>query len=175
VLRALLAAIEDDLRGRRDRALLLVGFAGALRRSELAAIHLADIERTDQGFRLTLARSKGSQAAAAGGIAEGSVFCRIWSPPAAPDGPPALPALGTEALTPRSIARIIQARAAAAGFAPREFAGHSLKRGALTTGMERGAHAAQLRRLGRHKTFDVLGEYLEFGNLFDQHQLSDVL
>jgi len=42
VLRELLAPIPDDLRGHRDRALLLVGFAGALRRSELAAITLAD-------------------------------------------------------------------------------------------------------------------------------------
>jgi hypothetical protein len=45
----------------RDRALLLVGFAGALRRSELAAILRGDLERTDQGYELTLKRSKGSQ------------------------------------------------------------------------------------------------------------------
>ena len=41
--------------------------------------------------------------------------------------------------------------------------------------MEAGAHAAQLKRLGRHKSFDVLGEYLEFGNLFDNHPLGAVL
>jgi hypothetical protein len=82
---------------------------------------------------------------------------------------------GQAPLTPRSIARIVQARAAAAGFAPREFAGHSLKRGALSAGMAAGAHAAQLKRLGRHKSFDVLGEYLEFGNLFDGHPLRDLL
>ena len=68
------------------------------------------------------------------------------------------PTVGTEAITPRSIARIVQARAAAVGFTPRDFGGHSLKRGALTTGMERGAHPAQLKRLGRHKSFDVLGK-----------------
>ena len=45
----MLAPIPDDLRGLRDRALLLVGFAGALRRSELAAILLGDLEHTDQG------------------------------------------------------------------------------------------------------------------------------
>jgi hypothetical protein len=115
----------------------------------------------------------------AAAIAEGSVFRRIWLPPAAPDGsaagPPSLPAIGTEPLTPRSIARMVQARAAAAGFAGHELGGHSLKRGALSTGMQAGAHAAQLKRLGRHKSFDVLGEYLEFGNLFDGHALRDVL
>ena len=199
VLRELLAPIPDDVRGLRDRALLLVGFAGALRRSELAAILLGDLERTDQGYELTLKRSKGSQTEAvlvplpygktelcpvralarwldAAAITAGPVFRRIWLPPqAAPDAPPPLPAIGTEPLTPRSIARIVQARAAAAGFAGREFGGHSLKRGALSTGMQAGAHAAQLKRLGRHKSFDVLGEYLEFGNLFEGHPLSGVL
>jgi integrase len=199
VLRELLAPIPDDLRGLRDRALLLVGFAGALRRSELAAILLGDLDRTDQGYELTLKRSKGSQTEAvlvplpygrtelcpvraltrwldAAAITEGPVFRRIWLPPqATPDAPPALPAIGAETLTPRSIARIVQVRAAAAGFSAREFGGHSLKRGALSTGMQAGAHAAQLKRLGRHKSFDVLGEYLEFGNLFEGHPLSGVL
>lgn len=199
VLRELLAPIPDDVRGLRDRALLLVGFAGALRRSELAAILLGDLERTDQGYELTLKRSKGSQTEAVlvplpygktelcpvralarwldtAAITAGPVFRRIWLPPqAASDAPPPLPAIGTEPLTPRSIARIVQARAAAAGFAGREFGGHSLKRGALSAGMAAGAHAAQLKRLGRHKSFDVLGEYLEFGDLFEGHPLSGVL
>jgi len=199
VLRELLAPIPDDVRGQRDRALLLVGFAGALRRSELAGILLGDLARTDQGYELTLKRTKGSQTEAvlvplpygktelcpvralarwldAAAITGGPVFRRVWLPPhAAPDAPPPLPAIGAEPLTPRSIARIVQARAAAAGFTGREFGGHSLKRGALSTGMQAGAHAAQLRRLGRHKSFDVLGEYLEFGNLFDGHPLRDVL
>ena len=61
VLRELLAPIPDDFPGLRDRALLLVGFAGALRRSELAGILRADLQRTDQGYELTLQRSKGSR------------------------------------------------------------------------------------------------------------------
>jgi len=61
ILRRLLAPIPGDLRGLRDRALLLVGFAGALRRSELAAIRLEHLEKTDRGIRLTLPHSKGAQ------------------------------------------------------------------------------------------------------------------
>lgn len=64
VLRELLAPILNDLRGLRDRALLLVRFAGALRRSDLASIDLSGLVRTDQDHELTLKRSKGSQAAA---------------------------------------------------------------------------------------------------------------
>jgi hypothetical protein len=41
--------------------------------------------------------------------------------------------------------------------------------------MDRGEHPAKLKRLCRHKTFDVLGEYLEFGGLFDGHPLNGVL
>jgi hypothetical protein len=137
---------------------------------------------------------------AAAGISDGPVFRRIWLPArggargrdkrpargklptngphpgkAAEDAPPPLPQIGKAALTSRSIADIVQARAVAAGFARRDLAGHSLKRGALTTGMDRGIHPAKLKRLGRHKSFDVLGEYLEFGDLFDGHPLTGVL
>ena len=194
-----LAPIPNDLRGVRDRALLLVGFAGALRRSELAGITCADLQRTDRGYELSLPRSKGSQTAAvlvplpygrtelcpvralsswiqAAAINDGPVFRRIWLPSqGAQDSLPPLPAIGSEALTTKSIGRIVQARAAAAGFVAHEFGGHSLKRGALTTGMDNGAHPAQLKRLGRHKSFDVLGEYLELGNLFENQPLGAVL
>ncbi len=199
VLRELLAPIPDDLRGLRDRALLLSGFAAALRRSELAGIQLGDLERTDHGYQLTLRRSKGAQTEAvlvplpygktelcparaltrwltAAEIKEGPVFRRLWVPKRAIAGAtPPLPAIGAEPLTSRSICRIVQGRATAAGFLGKDFGGHSLKRGALTTGMQLGAHATHLKRLGRHKSFDVLGEYLEFGNLFDHYPLRDVL
>jgi hypothetical protein len=83
--------------------------------------------------------------------------------------------MGADAITPQSVAQIIQARAVAADFRRRDLGGQSLKRGALITAMERGVHPAKLKRLGRHKSFDVLGEYLEFGDLFDGHPLSGVL
>ena len=199
VLRRLLAPIPDDLRGLRDKALLLVGFAGALRRSELAAIEIKDLEATERGLRLTLMQTKGSQAKAvtvplpyvdtelypvralerwlaAAAITEGPVFRRFWVPAAAiKAGPASQPQLGRVALTPQSVALVVQARAVAAGFGRSDLGGHSLKRGALTTGMDRGVHSAKLKRLGRHKSFNVLGEYLEFGDLFEGHPLGGVL
>ena len=62
ILRRLLAPIPDYLRGLRDRAVLLVGFAGALRRSELAATYFEQLDKTDCGIRLTLPQTKGEQA-----------------------------------------------------------------------------------------------------------------
>jgi integrase len=199
ILHQILAPIPDDLRGLRDRALLLTGFAGALRRSELAAIRVEQLEPTARGLRLTLPQTKGAQTEAvtvpvpygqtelcpvralaawqdAAGIAAGPIFRRIWLPRQAQPGElPPLPRIGSLAITPWTVAAIVKSRAAAAGFGGREFGGHSLKRGALTTGMDRGVHPAKLKRLGRHKSFDVLGEYLEFGDLFDGHPLSGVL
>jgi len=201
ILREILAPIPDDLRGLRDRALLLVGFAGALRRAELAAIRVEHLEARERGLRLTLPRSKGERAGKAvtvaipygttalcpvralrrwqeaAGITAGALFRRIWAPPTRRQGAGPLPApiVGTDAIDPGTVARIVQARAAAAGFAPGTLGGHSLKRGALTTGMDRGVHPTRLKRLGRHKSYAVLDEYLELGDPFDAHPLSDVL
>jgi hypothetical protein len=115
VLREILLPIPDDPPGLRDRALLLVGFAGALRRSELAAIRVEHLESRERGLRLTLPRSKGERAGKAvtvaipygtttlcpvralglwqeaAGISEGALFCRIWTPPTRAAGPSPLP------------------------------------------------------------------------------------
>ena len=202
ILRRLLAPIPGDVRGLRDRAILLVGFAGALRRSELVAIRFEHLEKTERGIRLILPQTKGEQTDAVTvplpygdtklcpvhaleawqqvpGRTEGPVFRRIWltpHPKATITGePPPLPRIGTQPISPQTVAQIVQARAMAAGFGRRDLGGHSLKRGALTTGMDRGVHPAKLKRLGRHKSFDVLGEYLEFGALFEGHPLAGVL
>lgn len=81
-------------------------------------------------------------------------------------------AIGQQPLTDRSIARIIQSRASAAGLDGKTFGGHSLKRGALTTGMDAGAHPVKLKRLARHATYAALGDYLELGDPFEEHALN---
>ena len=130
ILLRLLAPISDDLRGLRDRAVLLVGFTGALRRSELAAIRFLQLEKTDRGIRLTLPQTKGEQTDAVtaplpygdtelcpvralelwqqpAGLTEGPVFRRIWLPQdpraaAAGESPP-LPRIGGDAITRRNL------------------------------------------------------------------------
>jgi site-specific recombinase XerC len=200
ILRQIIARIPDDLPGLRDRALLLVGFAGALRRSELAAIQLEHLEMRERGLRLTLPRSKGERTGKsvtvpipygatelcpvralrrwqdAAAITEGAVFRRIWVPALArPGEAPPLPRIGRDAIDARSVARIIQTRAEAAGFERGALGGHSLKRGAMTTGMDRGIHPTHLKRLGRHRSYAVLDEYLEHGDPFETHALRGVL
>ncbi|RYY15297.1 MAG: recombinase [Alphaproteobacteria bacterium] len=199
LLRDILTVIPDDLPGLRDRALLLLGFAGALRRAELAAVQIKHLEARERGLRLTLPHSKGERAGRAvtvaipfgrtelcpvrairrwqeaAGITEGALFRRIWLPPSAGTGPLPAPAVGTVAIDPGTVARIIKKRATAAGFDGELFGGHSLKRGALTTGMDGGVHPTRLKQLGRHKSYAVLDEYLQFGDPFDAHPLAGVL
>ena len=61
IMSRMLASCDDSLLGRRDRALLSLGFAGAFRRSELAALEVADLVEVDDGFRVLIRRSKGDQ------------------------------------------------------------------------------------------------------------------
>jgi integrase len=67
------------LKGLRDRALLLPGFAGAFRRSELVALDVADPEETDDGYKITIRRSKTDQEAHGATIAivRGSAACPV--------------------------------------------------------------------------------------------------
>ncbi len=201
ILREILAPIGGDLAGLRDRALLLVGFAGALRRAELAAIRVDHIEARERGLRVTLPRSKGEQAGkavtvalpygtaglcpvralmgwmAAAGISEGAVFRRVWASAKrkTDERPRSWPIVGTKAIDAGTIARIIKKRAKAAAYDPAALGGHSLKRGAMTTGMDQGVHPTRLKQLGRHKSYAVLDDYLELGDPFDGHPLTGVL
>ena len=200
ILRQILAPIQSDLAGLRDRALLLLGFAGALRRAELAAVRVEHLEPCDRGLRLTLPLSKGERSGGAvtvaipygntelcpvralrqwqlaAGIADGPVFRRIWTPPRGRTGHNTpLPRVGYAAIDAGTVARVIQTRARAAGFDPDVLGGHSLKRGALSTGMERGIHPTRLKQLGRHKSYAVLDVYLELGDPFETHPLNGVL
>lgn len=61
VIRNIAADMSGDLRGIRDRALLVLGFAGALRRSELVALEVADLEETAEGLLVKIRRSKTDQ------------------------------------------------------------------------------------------------------------------
>ena len=202
ILREIVAPIGDDLPGLRDRALLLVGFAGAFRRAELARIEVGHLEDCEHGLRIALPFSKGDRASkgvqvgipygasdlcpvralkrwlAAAGITEGALFRRIWATPRPKDAPAGwtpIHVVGHVALDSGTIARLVKLRGAAAGFDPKVLGGHSLKRGAMNTAKDRRVHPAQLKQLGRHKSYATLAAYIEEGDLFEDNALNGVL
>jgi integrase len=202
ILREIVAPIGDDLPGLRDRALLLLGFAGAFRRAELARIEVGDLEEAEHGLRITLPFSKGDRESKgvqvgipygeselcpvralqrwrdAAGITTGPLFRRIWATPRPKDAPAdwrPIHVVGHAAVDPGSIARIVKARGKAAGFDAKALGGHSLKRGAMNTAKDRRVHPAQLKQLGRHRSYATLATYIEEGDLFKDNALNGVL
>ena len=79
-------------------------------------------------------------------------------------------------MDPCTIARIVKARGRAAWFDPKALGGHSLKRGAMNTAKDRRVHPAQLKQLGRHRSYATLAAYIEEGDLFkDNAPLNGVM
>lgn len=183
VLRDILRAIKgNDIRAVRDRALLAFGMAGAFRRSELVALRAADIEWVQEGLRVTIRRGKTDQEGAGAVIAipegrrlrpkallqtwidsasitDGFLFRRIGAKGVVTQAP----------MSDRAVARLVQARVAAAGYSATHFAAHSLRAGFLTAAARSGASIFKMREVSRHKSMQVLADYVRDAELFRDH------
>jgi integrase len=148
-----------SLRDLRNRAILLLGFAGALRRSELVALNVEDFEWTAEGVLITIRRSKTDQeglgrkvaiprgehacpVAALGawldaaGITEGAIFRRVLNKRAQ--------RVTDRRLASRNVAAIVKQGAARLGFDPATFGGHSLRSGLVTIAVKRGVNLMKI-------------------------------
>lgn len=179
---AMLPHIPDSLIGTRDRALLLVGFAGAFRRSELVALSAADLEEAAEGLRIHVRRSKTDQegVGAVVPIIKGKVACPVaalnaWLAAAGiADGPVFRPInrWGTvlpKALTGHAVAHMVKRYAALAGFNPADFSGHSLRAGFATSAVTAGARLFRVMDITRHKSTDTLRGYVRQAEEFKDH------
>jgi integrase len=205
-LRAAIQTIPETLPGRRDRALLLVGFAAALRPSEIAGLTLTHVTRHADGIELFLPWRKNDQDArgsklwlpkgrtdlcpvaaleawlAAAAITAGPLFRRIWRLPpprvakgAKPKPSPARYRIGSDPIDTDSIALIVKNWTGLAGLDSVAFAGHSLRRGAISSGVAAGVHIARLKQFSGHASLKSLEEYVELDELRHNHPLKDVL
>ena len=183
VITALVKPLGPSLADVRDRALLLIGFAGALRRSELVAIDVEDVSEDDDGLLLLLKRSKGDQEGegAIRGLPYGSrpATCpvrawRAWLEASAVMEGPAFRAvtkhgrLSSTRLSDRAVANMIKRRAAQAGVAG-DFAGHSLRSGFATEGYSQGTPELAIMRHGRWKSASVMRGYVEEGGVWNDN------
>jgi site-specific recombinase XerD len=181
-MHSMVATAPDRLSGLRDRALLLLGFAGAFRRSELVALDVADIAEAKTGMLVTIRRSKTDQEGEGVtiAIASGDIACpvkalREWLDAAGIETGPIFRAInkaGTvaqERLTDRSVANIVKAYAERAGFDPAVFSGHSLRAGFLTSAAGNGASIFKMMDVSRHKSVDTLRGYVRDAELFKDH------
>jgi integrase len=152
-LRLMLRAAGKDTRGIRDRALLLAGFAGAFRRSELVALDVSDLDFNSEGLLISLRRSKTDQEGAGRKVAipygSHEETCPVravlsWLTEAAISaGPVFRPirkggAIGGTRLTGHSVAAVVKRFAVATGLDGGSFSGHSLRAGFVTSAARAG-------------------------------------
>lgn len=176
----MLRKIPDTLTGKRDRALILLGFAAALRRSELVALDVADLERASEGVLVHIRRSKTDQAGEGhvvavprGGKLKPCAALEDWLAAVPPAGPVFRRirkggALG-ERLTGQSVALIVKQYAGAAGLDADLFAGHSLRAGFVTSALEAGADLLKVMDVTRHREVSTLKTYDRRAKAFANH------
>ncbi|EJU14177.1 MULTISPECIES: site-specific integrase [unclassified Sphingomonas] len=182
-LTAMIAAADGQgTRSIRDRAIMALGLAAALRRSELVGLERRDVELVDKGLKLTLRHSKTDQEGegqviavpsgktlkpverlkawlAVRGSSAGPLFYQID-----PQG-----RLTNKPMSDRSVARLIQKYAGRAGLDPETVGGHSLRAGFLTEASRSGATIAKMQEVSRHKRVEVLLGYVRAAELFEDH------
>jgi integrase len=195
-LRAMLEATpEEDLLAVRDHALLLTGFAGGFRRSELAALRVEDLHFVDEGVDVLIRRSKTDQEGEGRtiGIPRGRhpqtcpvLALQRWLRLAeltagplwwgiAPNGRPGTQRhrpegrLGTRPLSAQAIARVVQRAAARAGLDAREFAGHSLRAGFATEAAAQGASERAIMAQTGHRSVVMVRRYIRDGDRYREN------
>lgn len=181
--------LDGTLTAARDRAVLLFGFAGGFRRSELVGLDVADLEFGVEGVIVHIRRSKTDQDSNGAYIAiwrqhdrrcpvmalehylrrsqieDGPIFRGIRH-----DKP-----LGTRRLHDDAVARIVKAAVRSLGLNPREYAGHSLRCGFVTAAAMRGATLDEIMNTTRHRNADQVIAYIRRATPFERNASKGLL
>jgi integrase len=183
-IRRIVGACPETLSGLRDRALILVGFAGAFRRSELASIEFTHLSFTEDGLIIDLQRSKTDQEAAgrkvgipfgkeeatcpvralrrwlaSSGIINGPVFRGVNR-----HGKPSRRGLHKDC-----VGWILKVAASRAGLKPEPLGGHSLRAGCVTQAAMNGVSERDIMRQTGHKSAEMLARYIRIGEIFTRN------
>ena len=183
-IRAMIEATETGIIGLRDRALILVGFAGAFRRSELVGLNVQDCAFSKDGLTVTLRRSKTDQTSDRRkiGIPYGSNpdTCPVrvlgnWISQADINVGPLFRSLNRHGqIHPRpvtgiDVARIVKKLAQRAGLDAALYAGHSLRAGHATAAAIAGASERSIMNQTGHRSVQMVRRYIRNGSLFREN------
>jgi site-specific recombinase XerD len=199
-LKAMIEAQPDMLTGLRNRALLLLGFAGALRRSELVSLDVSDLDFTSNGLVVTLRRSKTDQDGQgrrigvpfgrrlktcpvqslqswleAAGITSGAIFREITRGDRVANA--YVDKLGRQRglrLSDKTVALVVKRAAKAAGLDPKMYAGHSLRAGLATSAAAAGASERSIMATTGHRSVQMVRRYIRTGELFRENAAATV-
>ncbi len=166
-----------EIRKLRDKTLILVGFAGGFRRSELVNIEHSDVEFVREGVKIFVKRSKTDQSG------EGMVkaipsfttttYCPVlhleqWMMNKEKKRGKVFP------LSDKSVALILKKYAILAGLDGKKYAGHSLRSGFATSTAESGAEERNIMAMTGHKTTQMVRRYIKEANLFKNNALNKI-
>ena len=161
----------------RNRALILVGFAGGFRRSELVAIDYEDVDFLSEGVKIFVKRSKTDQSGE--GMTKGIPYfankniCPVislknW-----------IEKLKIKSgkifdISDKSVALTIKKYTALAGLDSNKYSGHSLRSGFATSAAELGAEERSIMAMTGHKTTQMVRRYIHEANLFKNNALNKI-
>jgi integrase len=176
--------LPDSKWGKRDRALLLLGFSGAFRRSEWVALDVTGLEETRDGLIVTIRKSKTDQEGqgrrvgippgadeascplwafntwrAAGGIEAGALF-RVMD---------RLDRVLPKRLSGEGVGIVVKRYVEALGFNPSQFAGHSLRAGLATSAAAAGKSERAILHQTGHRSVNIVRRHIRDGNLFREN------
>ena len=181
-LREIINVIEknnniNDLKKKRDKALILIGFSGGFRRSELVNIDLNDVEFTKEGVKIFIKRSKTDQSGegmtkAIPYFKEKSfcavIFLKEW-----------IKISNIQEglifnISDKMVALLIKRYLTEAGFDPKKYSGHSLRSGFATVAADSGADEKSIMNMTGHKTTQMVRRYIKEANLFKNNPLNKI-
>ena len=180
-VRRIIADLPEDLHGARDRALLLTGFAGGFRRSELAALRVENLEFTADGAIIRLGKSKTDQEGQGRRVAlpygSDPNTCpvralRAWleqaniTAGAVFRGIDRFGVVSNQGLHADSVAYLVKRAAGRAGLETMEYAGHSLRAGLATQAAMNGASELAIMKQTGHRSLATVRRYIREGTLF---------
>ena len=164
-----------EIRKKRDKALILIGFAGGFRRSELVALKNEDVEFVREGVKIFVQRSKTDQSGE--GMTKAipsftnAFYCPVlhlqdWMAKGKSKNKKIFP------ISDKSVALIIKKYANLAGLDGNKYAGHSLRSGFATSTAESGAEERNIMAMTGHKTTQMVRRYIQEANLFKNNALN---
>ena len=177
IIKAINELEQKDIKKIRDKALILIGFSGGFRRSELVNLEYEDIEFVNEGVKLFIKRSKTDQSGEGTIKAipyfENSEYCPVrilkhWISSAE------IVSGKIFNISDKSVALIIKKYALISGLDPIKYGGHSLRSGFATSAAESGAEERNIMAMTGHKTTQMVRRYINEANLFKNNALNKI-
>ncbi|MDC2989897.1 tyrosine-type recombinase/integrase [Candidatus Pelagibacter sp.] len=180
---------NEEIKKLRDKTIILIGFGGGFRRSELVSINHNDLEFVPEGLKITIKRSKTDQFGE--GMTKGlpyftnEIYCPVsnlkkWLKVSKINSGPIFrrfakgSSLTEKRLTDQSVVLLIKEYLNLAGIENRNFSGHSLRSGFATVAAESGADERSIMAMTGHKTTQMVRRYIKEANIFKNNALNKI-